>query len=64
MCGVWGDRRVSCVRAEGHWRRVDVVVVHHGARQDQLEQTGDAKKKRTQRDDEKMRKEKCHRTLM
>lgn len=45
VCGVRSEGGVGCVGAEGQWRRVDVVVVHDGTRQDQLQQAGDTIKK-------------------
>lgn len=47
-CGVWGDGWMSGVRTIGQRRCVDVVVVHHRARQHQLEQTGNTN---TQKDE-------------
>lgn len=41
VCGVRREGGVGCVGAEGQWSRVDVVVVHDGTRQDQLQQAGD-----------------------
>lgn len=61
---MWGVRRVRgdggmrCVRAESQWGGVDVVVVHHWARQHQLEQTVDTKRRsrkhRKTREEEEM----------
>lgn len=60
VCGVRGDGGMSCVWAEGQWRGVDVVVVHHWAGQHQLEQTAgtDTHKKEILKGNKKKGKEK------
>lgn len=46
---VWGDGWMTCMWTEGQRRSVDVVVVHHRTRQDQLQQTGDAQTQNRER---------------
>lgn len=48
VCGVRREGGVGCVGAEGQRRCVDVVVVHDGTRQDQLQQAGDRIEKKMQ----------------